>query len=49
MCAFIKRLLVRDALSRPNWQKEDLQESFQIVREKSFGRKTSGMKPFPKL
>jgi serine/threonine-protein kinase len=49
LCAFIRRLVVHDVLSRPNWRKENLQESFQTVREKSFGRKTSGMKPLPKL
>jgi serine/threonine protein kinase len=49
MCAFIKRLVVHDVLSRPNWRKENLQETFQTVREKSFGRRTSGMKPLPKL
>lgn len=45
MCAFIKSLIKKDILSRPNWKKEDLQETFQVVREKSFGRKVSGMKP----
>lgn len=49
MCDFIKKLIVRDVCYRPNWQKEDLHESFQIVREKSFGRKMSGMKPLPKM
>lgn len=41
---FIKRLIVRDLLERPNWEKEDLIETLQNVREKSFGRKRSGMK-----
>lgn len=49
MCQFIKRLIAPDVLNRPNWRKENIQESFQTVREKSFGRKTSGMKPLPKL
>lgn len=49
MCQFIKRLVSPDVLDRPNWRKENLQESFQTVREKSFGKKTSGMKPLPKL
>ena len=49
LCHFIKRLLVRDVLSRPNWHKEDLVDSMREVREKSFGRKHSGMKPIPGL
>lgn len=49
MCKFIKSLISNDILSRPNWTKENLQESFKVVREKSFGRKMSGMKPLPKI
>jgi hypothetical protein len=49
MCQFIKQLIAPDILSRPNWRKENIQETFQNVREKSFGRKTSNMKPLPKL
>lgn len=46
-CYFIKRLIVRDPISRPNWEKEDLAETLQSIREKSFGRRHSGMKPLP--
>lgn len=42
---FIKRLIVRGALSRPNWEKEDLFETIQRVRQESFGRSRSNMKP----
>ncbi len=49
MCDFIKKLITFDVLNRPNWRKENLQESFAVVREKSFGRRTSGMKPLPTL
>lgn len=49
MCDFIKKLLVHDVLGRPNWQKEDLHETFVQVREKSFGRRMSNMKPLPKM
>jgi len=45
MCGFIKKLLKRNPLSRPNWQQEDLCESIQHVRKEDFGRKVSGMKP----
>lgn len=44
LCDFIKRLLVKSVLGRPNWKKENLFETFQTVRERSFGRKQSGMK-----
>jgi serine/threonine protein kinase len=37
-CEFIKSLLVRSPLDRPNWRKEDLVESLEKVRIKSFGR-----------
>jgi serine/threonine protein kinase len=43
-CNFIKRLIVRDVLSRPSWDKEDLVETFEKVREQSFGRIHSGFK-----
>jgi serine/threonine protein kinase len=49
MCNFIKRLLVHDVLGRPNWQKEDLHATFLKVREESFGRRMSNMKPLPKM
>lgn len=45
MCGFIKRLVKREPLSRPNWDAEDLCESIQLVRKEDFGRKVSGMKP----
>jgi serine/threonine protein kinase len=45
MCALIKRLLKREPLARPNWEKEDLCETIQHVRKEDFGRKVSGMKP----
>jgi len=44
MCKFIKRLIVRDVLSRPNWHDEDLFETFREIRKESFGRLHSGMK-----
>lgn len=47
LCAFIKRLIVRDVLLRPRWDKEDLFETFQKVRMQSFGKMHSGMKPIP--
>lgn len=47
MCNFIKRLIVYDVMSRPNWNKEDLVDTMQDLRIKSFGRKNSGMKPLP--
>ena len=45
MCQFIKRLLVRDVRHRPTWHDEDLCETIQDVRKKSFGRSVSKMKP----
>lgn len=42
---FIRRLVVDDVLRRPNWEKEDLAETISIVREESFGRRRSNMKP----
>lgn len=47
LCDFIRKLIVLNILSRPNWQKEDLLESIQNVRKKSFGRLHSGMKSIP--
>ena len=47
LCAFVKRLLVRSVRERPNWKDENLFESFQRVREESFGRGNSNMKPIP--
>ena len=44
MVAFIKKMIRREVLSRPNWSNEDLCESIKTVRQKDFGRDTSGMK-----
>jgi serine/threonine protein kinase len=41
---FIRRLIVRDVLSRPDWGTEDLMETCREVRGTSFGRRNSGMK-----
>ena len=43
--AFLKKLIAFEVLSRPNWHKEDLVESFRQVRMDDFGRAASGMKP----
>ena len=45
MCNFIKKLIKREVLSRPTWDKEDLCETIQEVREMDFGRTMSSMKP----
>lgn len=45
ICDFIRRLMVRDVLSRPKWDKEDLTETIRNIRKKVFGRSHSGMKP----
>lgn len=47
MCKFVKRLIVRDPLSRPNWTKENLIETFHTMRVESFGRHQSNLKPIP--
>lgn len=44
LCKFIRRLVVRDPLGRPNWSQEDLTESFRKVRQQSFGRIHTDMK-----
>ncbi len=41
---FIKRCIVREVLSRPCWNSEDLCEDFENVRKKCFGRSSSGFK-----
>lgn len=38
VCKFIKRLIVRDVMSRPRWDNEDLVETIKDIRIKSFGR-----------
>jgi serine/threonine protein kinase len=47
MCKFVKRLIVRDPLSRPTWTKENLIETFHQMRVDSFGRHQSNLKPIP--
>lgn len=47
LCRFIKRLIAQDPLERPRWENENLFETIQKVREQSFGRSQSGMKPLP--
>lgn len=42
---FLSRLVVKDVLSRPNWKKEDLCDTISLVRQESFGRNRSNMKP----
>jgi serine/threonine protein kinase len=41
LCKFIKRLIVRNPLSRPNWDKEDLCDTIRKVRLEAFGREHS--------
>ncbi len=45
LCWFIKKLIKREVLARPNWRSEDLCETIQEVRRKDFGRTMSSMKP----
>lgn len=45
VCRFIKRLVVRDILNRPNWKKENLCQTISDVRQEAFGRRYSQMKP----
>ncbi len=42
---FIKRLIVRDPLSRPRWEKENLCQTISDIRQSVFGRRFSAMKP----
>lgn len=44
-CKFIRRFIVKDPLSRPDWQVEDLIASLEAVRVASFKRAQSGMIP----
>jgi serine/threonine protein kinase len=50
---FIRRLVARDVWSRPRWEYEpggeDLTRTIVSVRQKSFGRAHSNMKPLPKI
>lgn len=41
---FIKKLIVRDVLSRPRWEEEDLVEKLAQLRVDVFGRRHSSMK-----
>jgi len=46
LCEFIRRLVVREPLSRPRvWAKENLCETIEEARKRSFGRAHSNMKP----
>lgn len=45
LCDFVNRLIVRDVLERPRWENENLYETLQQVRLKSFGSTSSNMKP----
>lgn len=47
ICSFIRRLIVRDVIARPNWEKEDLCETIRRLRNQVFGRERSDMKPIP--
>jgi serine/threonine protein kinase len=47
VCEFIRSLIVRNALFRPNWEQKNIFEHFQDIRLKSFGRANSAMKPIP--
>jgi len=45
LCAFLRRMLVRDPLQRPDWHSENLMDTIRAVRKTAFGRVNSGMKP----
>ncbi len=45
LCLFIRSLVNYDPLNRPHWGKEDLCKTLSDVRESSFGRRYSEMKP----
>ncbi|MBN1413173.1 MAG: protein kinase [Spirochaetales bacterium] len=47
LCEYLRRFLVRDVLSRPNWEEEDFVDTITELREKVFGRRRSGFKPIP--
>lgn len=46
---FIRRLVVNEVTSRPHWGTEDLCETISKVRQQSFGRTRSNMKPIAGL
>jgi len=41
---FVKSLIPLQVLSRPSWERVDIEEEFAKVREKSFGSRSSNMK-----
>jgi serine/threonine protein kinase len=45
ICEFIRRMMHRNPLDRPCWQHENLLETIVNIRETTFGRRRSGMKP----
>lgn len=45
LCEFIKRLIARNVVNRPNPMKEDVTDTFVSLREKVFGRRRSMLKP----
>lgn len=47
ICDFLKRLIARDVNSRPQYGKyeDNLGDMIKEVRQKTFGRNASGMKP----
>ncbi|MEK9195536.1 MAG: protein kinase, partial [Patescibacteria group bacterium] len=49
VCDFIRKLIARDVLARPNWSKEDLFQTIQDVRTRAFGRARSQMRPIAGL
>lgn len=49
MTAFMRRLLHRSPLDRPDWRTEDLMEKIAHIRSVDFGRARSGMKPIRHL
>jgi len=49
MCKFIKSLIAYEVSGRPHWRKVDLCDTIREVRQKSFGRTASGMKPLPAM
>ncbi len=47
--SFIAQLIQHDVRDRPTWEKVDLWEDIQQVRQQAFGRVHSDMKPIPGL
>lgn len=45
ICNFIKKMIARSIENRPQYPKEDIVDIFIEAREKSFGRRRSGLKP----